>query len=121
MVTFLSLLISKLILHRYDPIQKYGPQDCVASINAIVDKIDALVLAKNAKAIQELKTIFGLGDLEDIRDFAATIAFPSLSPFLILFSLNLHSSLRLLYNLHVTYSGYQSEAQCSILLIPGKS
>jgi hypothetical protein len=61
---------------RYDPIQKFGPQDCIASINAIVDKIDALVKTKNTKAIQELKEIFGLGALKDIRDFAATIAFP---------------------------------------------
>jgi hypothetical protein len=61
---------------RYDPIQKLGPSDCVASINAIVDKFDSLVDAKNEKAIQEFKAIFGLEALSDIRDFAATIAFP---------------------------------------------
>jgi hypothetical protein len=61
---------------RYDPIQKFGPQDCVASINAIVEKMDLLVESKNQAAIRELKAIFGLQDLEDIRDFAMTIAFP---------------------------------------------
>jgi hypothetical protein len=65
---------------RYDPIQKFGPSDCISSINAIVDKIDSLVEAKNNKAIQQLKTIFGLEALSDIRDFAMTIAFPRRFP-----------------------------------------
>lgn len=65
------------VISRYDPIQKFGPSDCIASINAIVDKFDSLVATKNKKAIQEFKAIFGLEALSDIRDFAATIAFPS--------------------------------------------
>ncbi|KAG0652531.1 putative extracellular serine carboxypeptidase [Hyphodiscus hymeniophilus] len=59
----------------YDPIQKFAPQDCVASINAIIEKMDTLVATKNQAAIQELKAIFGLEALSDIRDFAMTIAF----------------------------------------------
>jgi hypothetical protein len=51
-------------------------QDCVANINAIVDKFDGLVAANNKKAIQKFKELFGLGTLSDIRDFAITIAFP---------------------------------------------
>ena len=66
-----------LIVARYDPIQKFGPSDCIASVNAIIDKMDRLVFSGNTKAVQELKTIFGLEDLTDIRDFAMTIAFPS--------------------------------------------
>lgn len=65
-----------LIRARYDPIQKFGPQDCVASINAIVDKMDMLIAANNTAGIQQLKEIFGLGALSDIRDFAMTIGFP---------------------------------------------
>ncbi|KAI0116341.1 peptidase S28 [Nemania sp. FL0031] len=65
----------------YDPIQKFGPQDCVASINDIIDKMDAVVLSNNQPAIRELKSIFGLSALEDIRDFAQTIAFPLGGPF----------------------------------------
>ncbi|KAI1123531.1 peptidase S28 [Nemania abortiva] len=65
----------------YDPIQKFGPQDCVASINDIIDKMDSLVLSNNQAAIRELKDIFGLSALEDIRDFAQTIAFPLGGPF----------------------------------------
>jgi hypothetical protein len=62
---------------RYNPIQKYGPQDCVASINAIVKNIDHLVNTHNTAAITKLKAIFGLESLTDIRDFAQTIAWPS--------------------------------------------
>ncbi|KAE8441112.1 hypothetical protein EG329_005854 [Mollisiaceae sp. DMI_Dod_QoI] len=65
----------------YDPIQKFGPQDCIASINAIINKINDLVDSKNGAAIQQLKTIFGLQDLPDIRDFAMTIAYPLGGPF----------------------------------------
>jgi Serine carboxypeptidase S28 len=65
----------------YDPIQLIAPQDCVASINNIVDKIDLLVAAKNTAALQRLKQIFGLQALTDIRDFAQTIAFPIGGPF----------------------------------------
>ncbi|PQE06585.1 extracelular serine carboxypeptidase protein [Rutstroemia sp. NJR-2017a BVV2] len=60
----------------YNPIQKYAPQDCIASINGIIDKMDHLVSTNNTHAIQQLKSIFGLGELKDIRDFAMTIAFP---------------------------------------------
>ena len=64
---------------RYDPIQKFGPQDCISSINGIIEKIDRLVDSHNTEAIQELKGLFGLEKLHDIRDFAMTIAFPSKS------------------------------------------
>ena len=67
------------ITYRYNPIQKYGPSDCIASINAIIDKLDYLVTTRNRTAIAELKAIFGLEALTDDRDFAMTIAFPSKS------------------------------------------
>jgi hypothetical protein len=38
--------------------------------------MDHLLSSNDKKAIQQLKTIFGLEALEDIRDFAMTIAFP---------------------------------------------
>lgn len=65
----------------YDPIQKFGPSDCVQSINDIVDKFDGLVEAGNTEAIQEFKALFGLESLTDNRDFAKTIAYPVGSPF----------------------------------------
>ncbi|KAK7746030.1 hypothetical protein SLS53_002752 [Cytospora paraplurivora] len=64
----------------YNPIQKFGPSDCVQSINDIVDKFDSLVAANNTKAIQEVKAIFGLESLTDNRDFAKTINYPIGNP-----------------------------------------
>ena len=64
---------------RYNPIQKFGPSDCIASINSLVDKMDQLIASKNAQAIEQLKAIFGLEALSDVRDFARTVAFPSAS------------------------------------------
>jgi len=65
----------------YDPIQLLAPQDCVASINAIVDKMDHLVNTNAQSGIAKLKEIFGLSAVKDIRDFAQTIAFPIGGPF----------------------------------------
>lgn len=39
--------------------------------------MDQLVASHNQEAITELKAVFGLESLKDIRDFAMTIAFPS--------------------------------------------
>lgn len=60
----------------YDPIQTYGPQDCITRINDIVDKIDKLIETNNTAAIQQLKEIFGLGSLSDLGDFAMTASRP---------------------------------------------
>ena len=60
----------------YDPIQKFAPQDCVGSINAIIDKIDYVFENGNASQIDHMKSVFGLEALKDNRDFAMTIAFP---------------------------------------------
>ncbi|KEF52393.1 uncharacterized protein A1O9_11634 [Exophiala aquamarina CBS 119918] len=43
-----------------------GPSDCIARINDIVDKMDSLIQSNNIEAIQELKSIFGLGSLRDL-------------------------------------------------------
>jgi hypothetical protein len=87
--TFYSGISSSGVIHGqleypqwYDPIQLLAPQDCVASINSIVDKMDTLIMSNNSAAIQQLKETFGLSALEDIRDFAQTIAFPIGGPFI---------------------------------------
>lgn len=60
----------------YNPIQKFAPGDCTSRINNIVNMTNMLINQNNTEAIQQLKEIFGLGNLTDIRDFAMTIAFP---------------------------------------------
>ena len=61
---------------RYDPIQKFGPQDCVGRINGIVDNIDMIFASGDEAAIHKMKALFGFEALKDNRDFAYTIAFP---------------------------------------------
>ncbi|KAJ7843797.1 extracelular serine carboxypeptidase-like protein [Mycena olivaceomarginata] len=64
----------------YYTIQENAPRDCVRSIEDIVDKMDFLINTKNTVAQTELKTIFGLEALRDIRDVALTIANPFFYP-----------------------------------------
>ncbi|KAJ4298995.1 hypothetical protein N0V90_004239 [Kalmusia sp. IMI 367209] len=47
----------------------------------IIDKIDEVIESGNEAAIQDVKTVFGLGDLTDIRDFAQAISYPLGGPF----------------------------------------
>ena len=60
----------------YAPIEKFGPQDCIASINAIVEKIDYVFSTGDAALISKMKAVFGMEMLAD-ADFAQAIAFPS--------------------------------------------
>ncbi|KAI1810713.1 peptidase S28 [Poronia punctata] len=64
----------------YEPIQKYAPQDCVARINNIIDKFDALVAKNQTAAIKKFKALFGLETLTDHRDFASAIVDPIGNP-----------------------------------------
>lgn len=66
----------KLTIRRYDPIQKFGPQDCVARINDIVTNIDALIAANNTAALEQLKQLFGLSELDYLLDFVYTVSLP---------------------------------------------
>ncbi|KAK3057494.1 hypothetical protein LTR09_001678 [Extremus antarcticus] len=67
----------------YAPIQKYGPQDCVASITAIVDNIDQVFDSGDADMINKMKSVFGMESLSD-GDFAQAIAWPIGGPFIYL-------------------------------------
>ncbi|KAK7182016.1 hypothetical protein DPSP01_006247 [Paraphaeosphaeria sporulosa] len=65
----------------YNPILKYGPSDCISRLVGIVDKIDEVIDSGNKAAIQEVKEVFGLGPVSDIRDFAQAISYPLGGPF----------------------------------------
>jgi hypothetical protein len=64
----------------YDPIIKFGPQDCVTRISRIVDNFDALVNSGNRPAVEKFKELFGLEVVTDDRDFAQAIANPIGNP-----------------------------------------
>lgn len=66
----------------YMPIQKYAPQDCMASINAIVEKIDYVFSTGNAALINKMQSVFGMEGMF-AGDFAQAIAFPSGSSYTI--------------------------------------
>ncbi|KAF1964760.1 hypothetical protein BU23DRAFT_491637 [Bimuria novae-zelandiae CBS 107.79] len=65
----------------YDPILKYGPSDCISRLVGIIDKIDAVITSGDETAIHEVKEVFGLGAVSDIRDFAQAISYPLGGPF----------------------------------------
>jgi hypothetical protein len=65
----------------YYNIQKYAPKECVRTVEDIVDKVDHVLASKDTQAIHALKSVFGLEALQDVRDFALTIAFPIGNPF----------------------------------------
>lgn len=60
----------------YNPILKYGPSDCISRLVGIIDKIDEVIDSGDQAAIQEVKEVFGLGPVSDIRDFAQAISYP---------------------------------------------
>lgn len=61
---------------RYNPVIKFGPSDCISRVIGIIDKTDEVISSGNKQAIHDLKDVFGLADLKDIRDFAQAISYP---------------------------------------------
>ncbi|KAF2483542.1 extracelular serine carboxypeptidase [Neohortaea acidophila] len=64
----------------YAPIQELAPQDCVGSINGIVENIDRVFDTGNRTLINKMKGLFDMESLYDV-DFARAIAFPIGGPF----------------------------------------
>ncbi|KAJ7667548.1 extracelular serine carboxypeptidase-like protein [Mycena polygramma] len=60
----------------YYPIQKSAPQDCIRSVENIVNKVDQVIALNDTAATKQMQAVFGLEELEDVRDFGLTIAFP---------------------------------------------
>ncbi|PVI03124.1 hypothetical protein DM02DRAFT_698935 [Periconia macrospinosa] len=65
----------------YNPILRYGPSDCVSRIVGIINKVDEVIDSGDETAIHDLKDVFGLADLHDIKDFAQAISYPLGGPF----------------------------------------
>ncbi|KAF1916674.1 serine peptidase-like protein [Ampelomyces quisqualis] len=58
----------------FEPARLYGPPDCVKNTQILIDIVDNILLgANNTAKIQQLKDVFGLGNITDNRDFAGTI------------------------------------------------
>jgi hypothetical protein len=59
----------------WEPIRLFGPQDCIHTTQDFVQIIDGILIDSESKELaNSLKTTFGLGNLTDNTDFAATLA-----------------------------------------------
>ncbi|KAJ4341139.1 hypothetical protein N0V95_007303 [Ascochyta clinopodiicola] len=54
----------------FEPIRLFGPPDCIKNTQTLTDVVDKHLLGNNTANIQALKTVFGLGNITDNRDFA---------------------------------------------------
>jgi hypothetical protein len=59
----------------YDPIQEYGPEDCISALQSSIKVID-LILDLPEPAPTLLKGLFGLEELKSHADFADVISSP---------------------------------------------
>ena len=60
----------------HDPIQKYAPAECIATLQSAIKTIDSL-LDLPEPVPTALKTLFGLGELKDNSDFADVLISPT--------------------------------------------
>lgn len=61
----------------FEPIRKYAPPDVVKNTQFLVDVVDKIMLpanGTNTPNAKKLKTVFGMGNITDNRDFANTLA-----------------------------------------------
>lgn len=54
----------------FEPIRLFGPPDCIKNTQTLVDVVDKHLLGNDTANIQQLKNVFGLGNITDNRDFA---------------------------------------------------
>jgi hypothetical protein len=78
--TFWAYSCSSPVVEAIDELWRYFeqvklamPQNCTADYIQIIQHVDQVLLGPNEKAKDELKTLFGLGDLEHNEDFGAAL------------------------------------------------
>ncbi|KAF1930609.1 peptidase S28 [Didymella exigua CBS 183.55] len=54
----------------FEPIRLFGPPDCIKNTQTLIDVVDKHLLGNNTANVQTLKSVFGLGNITDDRDFA---------------------------------------------------
>lgn len=56
----------------YEPVREYGPPDCILATQKLTNIVDNILLGKNSTKglITELKTAFGLQDIQYVFHFA---------------------------------------------------
>ncbi|KAL0063139.1 hypothetical protein AAF712_009929 [Marasmius tenuissimus] len=56
----------------YEPIREHMPKNCSADVEAVIALVDKTIDSNDAIEIQELKANFGMSNVTNIDDFAAT-------------------------------------------------
>ena len=54
----------------FEPIRQYMPANCSADVQAVTARVDEVFSGTNATAINQLKELFGLGELNHLDDAA---------------------------------------------------
>ncbi|EPS30153.1 hypothetical protein POX_b02836 [Penicillium oxalicum] len=57
----------------FSPVQQGMPQNCSRDVSRVIDHIDKIYRSGSEKKMQELKEMFGLGDIEHFDDFASAL------------------------------------------------
>ncbi|KAJ8081297.1 hypothetical protein PM082_007132 [Marasmius tenuissimus] len=60
----------------YEPIREHMPKNCSADVEAVIALVDKTIDSNDAIEIQELKANFGMSNVTNIDDFAATLTTP---------------------------------------------
>ncbi|KAL7931763.1 peptidase S28 [Trichoderma chlorosporum] len=78
--TFWAYSCSSPVVEAVGPLWRYFsqvklamPQNCTSDYSQVIQHVDQVLLGNNEKAKQQLKTQFGLGDLEHDDDFATAL------------------------------------------------
>ena len=64
----------------FDIIRQFGPSDCIKQIETTVDEVDELL--SNPMTLHAIKSLFGLGNLTHVEDFASLLTVRSLNNFI---------------------------------------
>lgn len=54
----------------FEPEREHMPQNCSADVQVVIAHIDEVFSGENATAIQEIKELFGMGDMTHLDDVA---------------------------------------------------
>ncbi|EHY55323.1 putative extracellular serine carboxypeptidase [Exophiala dermatitidis] len=58
----------------YEPIRQYGPPECIATQEKLINVVDNILTHNDSTTVTELKTGFGLGNLTYSDDFANVVS-----------------------------------------------
>ena len=60
----------------FEPVRQHMPANCSADAQRVITYIDTVFSGKNQTAIDEIKTLFGVDEIEHLDDIAGACEFP---------------------------------------------